>query len=44
MRKIVRGTKRELQKYLKEQNLPNKWIRVDEVGFYVKLSDRGNKK
>ena len=42
MRKIIRGTKKELQKYLKKKNLPKSWLRVDEVGFYVKLSDRGN--
>jgi len=42
MRKIIRGTKRELQRYLKKQNLPNRWLRHDEEGYYVKLSDKGN--
>jgi len=44
MRKIIRGTRKELKKYLKKQNLPDRWIREDKEGLYIKLSDRGNKK
>jgi len=44
MRKIIRGTRKELKKYLKKQNLPDRWIREDQNGLYIKLSDRGNKK
>ncbi len=44
MRKVIRGTRGKLKRYLKEQGLPERWIRGDEKGLYVKLSDRGNKK
>ena len=44
MRKTVRGSKRELKIYAKAQNLPSKWIKKDRDGYYIKLSDRGNKK
>ena len=41
-KRIVRGALRELKKYCKGSNLPDRWIKQDERGYYLKLNDRGN--
>jgi len=38
---IVRGTRRELRQYCKHKNLPERWIKRDRLGYYLKHGDRG---
>lgn len=41
-KRIVRGTLVELKKYCKGSNLPDRWIKQDGNGYYLKLNDKGN--
>jgi len=40
--RILRGSYKQLKRFCKFKNLPNSWIKEDKIGYYVKLSDRGD--
>ena len=38
---IVRGSRRELKRYAKAKNIPDKQIEHDSRGWFIKARDRG---
>jgi hypothetical protein len=38
---VVRGSRRELKRYAKAKNIPDKQIGRDDHGWFIKARDRG---
>lgn len=41
IKRLVRGTFKELKKYCKDKNIANRHIKQDEIGYFLKAMDRG---